>query len=118
MSRLSMRVSAPAVVVLATVVNAAAAMEAPLASAAPPAPDLSWALKGGVTEASRGTRAYLAQKAATRIHSLDWLAGATCEPFGWRADVLPACGLEACAAELHQPFAEQSTHSTHQHSAP
>lgn len=110
-----MAVGAPAVVMLATVVNAAAASDQALATA--PAQDLSWVLKGGATPAGRGTRAFLAHKAATTIHSLDRLSGAACAPF---------CTVAAAPLEVYEwspaPFvlapALRPAHSSHQHSAP
>ncbi|MGD0089918.1 MAG: hypothetical protein ABSE73_08365 [Planctomycetota bacterium] len=113
---MSFRVGAPVAVMLATVVHTAAASERAFAAESP-APDLSWALKGGATHSARGARAYLAQQAATAIHSLDWQSGA-----------VPAAPHEAlvCPAGVRRepagPFclspAQQPARSTHQHSAP
>jgi len=116
MSRLGIRVGAPAVVVLATVVNAAVAGDQLLAAAESQAPDLSWALKGGATPCVRGARAYLAQKAATTIHSLDWLSGALPASSSVCA-LLPAVPRPA-PAPVALSRLEQPAHSTHQHSAP
>src|SRR5438067_498181 len=75
-----MKVGAPAVVVLATMVNVAAAgnpgYAQEFAGAQTPPVDLSWALKSGATHAAQSTRIYIARKAATSIHSLDRLNGA------------------------------------------
>jgi hypothetical protein len=100
-------------VVLATVVHTATADDRVFAAASP-APDLSWALKGGATLSARGTQAYFAKKAATAIHSLDWLSGAVpAAPHQAPPCTAPWRNLPNCAT-----LAQQPAHSTHQHSAP
>ncbi len=117
-SRLAcMKVTAPAVVVLATVVNAAAANGNCIPAQAS-GPDLSWAVRGDATHSVKTARAYFAEKAATAIHSLDRLSGAS----------LPQtvqCQIPCDPADSAAPnrgdapsAGPQSVRSTHQHSAP
>jgi len=116
MSRFSLRVGAPVAVVLATVVHTAAA-DGRVFAAESPEPDLSWALKGGATLSARGARAYFAQRAATNIHSLDWLSGAL--PAAPHAALpCPAQARQASAGPLFLSLAQQPARSTHQQSAP
>ena len=116
MSRLSLRVGAPMAVVLATVVQTAAA-DGRIFAIESPEPDLSWALKGGATLSARGARAYFAQRAATAIHSLDWLSGALpAAPLQARS--CPAQARPASAGPLFPALAQQPARSTHQQSAP
>jgi len=116
MSRLSLRVGAPVAVVLATVVHTAAA-DGRLFAVESPEPDLSWALKGGATLSARGARAYLAQRAATAIHSLDWLSGAL-PAVPHVALACPAQARPASVSLLFLSLAQQPARSTHQQSAP
>jgi len=116
MSRLSLRVGAPVAVVLATVVHTAAA-DGRIFEVESPEPDLSWALKGGATLSARGTRAYFAQRAATAIHSLDWLSGAL-PGVPHHAPPFPAQASPASAGPLFLSLAQQPARSTHQQSAP
>ncbi|HYF50438.1 MAG TPA: hypothetical protein VEJ63_13595 [Planctomycetota bacterium] len=102
------KVTAPVVVVLATVVNAAAPC-AYATSEAPAAPDLSWAVRG--THQARTTRVLLARKAASDIRSAD------------RINVLSSSKPEAPAFGAVPEFesvvpAYQHVRSSHQHSAP
>ncbi|MCY3018355.1 MAG: hypothetical protein NTW87_04895 [Planctomycetota bacterium] len=114
MLRFSLKVGAPAVVVLATVVNAAAASDHVLASAQ--TPDLSWALQGGATHGGRMTRAYLARRAATAIRTLDQISSAAKTPCDALGVAQPAA-MAGPGTTIVSP-AQQPAHSTHQHSAP
>ncbi|HEY3322129.1 MAG TPA: hypothetical protein VGP72_16810 [Planctomycetota bacterium] len=111
-----LKVGAPAVVMLATIVNVAVGDTACAAalSAQPCRPDLSWALKGGATHAAQSTRVLMARKAATQIRSLDADAvpAAACSP---QIAILPEVP-SAASAQL-APAADHRT-STYQHSAP
>ena len=116
-----MKVGAPAVVVLATIVNVATAgniaCAQELSSPQTLTADLSWALKGGATHDAKSTRVYIARKAATSIHSLDRLSGAqanlTCSV---AADV----PVDPCACLRVGSIHPSQDHiaSSHQHSAP
>jgi len=109
-------VTAPVVVFLAAVVNAAAAsthgaMPEHFAHT-PSTADLAWAVRGGATHAAQTTRVLLARKAASDIRSLDRV-DAVCAPLAAVAFVaIAAEGSERTAAAI------QHTDSTHQHSAP
>ena len=115
MSRLlHIRVSAPAVVVLATVVNAAAAGDQAFGLAQNPAHDLSWVVRGGVSQSAQITRSLLAKKAVKTIHSLDQISGAQ--------TATPSGDFNSAAAPV-SPFIfiqpdRQPACSSHQHSAP
>jgi hypothetical protein len=114
-ARVRVFVGAPAVVVLATVVNAAAASDRVFAPADTATPDLSWALKGG-SHAARNTRVYLAKHAANTIHSLDRLAAAA--PYVAVVALAAAPSFEPRSVPPFQAPAQQPARSTHQHSAP
>jgi hypothetical protein len=110
--RAHMKMAGSAVVVLATVVNAAAVEPASLPEKG--LPDLSWAVRGGGTHSVKSTKAYFAKKAVTAIDSADQLSSA------------PLSTVETpCVADL-TPAREPSlvrdwqcpARSSHQHSAP
>lgn len=109
------RFGAPAVVVLATVVNAAACDQGALI-AQHSAPDLSWVVNGGATQVGN-TRTILAQRAVKTIRTLDRYFGAqpalnvAAQPFV----------LEYAVPQSYEDILSLSTlqaESTHQHSAP
>jgi hypothetical protein len=113
------RMTAPAVVVLATVVNAAApgAHVLPMAEfASAPQPacatDLGWAVQGGATHA-RQTRVAIARKAASDIRSMDLSSALT---FPVPQQVQPQT-LQVASADW-TPLSILTNESTHQHSAP
>jgi hypothetical protein len=116
-----MKVGAPAVVMLATIVNVAAAAPAlahDMSGSQNLPADLSWALKGGATHAAQSTRAYIARKAATSIHSLDRLSGAQAHVARCAAVDVP---LDPCACLRVDPSRDNAqfhTLSSFQHSAP
>lgn len=109
---LHIRVSAPAVVMLATVVNVAAAEPAREAQFAA-TPELSWVVRGGVTHSAQSTRVLLAKKAVKAIHSADRLSGArnTAPAPTPGAVVLPDAPALVCASL-------QPARGSQQHSAP
>lgn len=116
MPRMSLRVGASVAVVLATVVQAAAA-DGRVLAAESPAPDLSWALAGGAALSVRSARVYLARQAVTAIHSWDWLTGAA--PAASLAALnAPALVSQAFAGPLFLSPAQQPARGTCQHSAP
>lgn len=108
------KIGAPAVVVLATVVNAAACDQSMLASQNS-APDLSWAINGGATHVSN-TRTILAQRAVKTICSIDRYFGA--RPAMNLSE--PVIVLDACesSVDVLLPLSTLQAQSTHQHSAP
>lgn len=114
-----MRMGAPALVMLATVVNAAAAGgEAAIpASLERVCPNLSWPAGNGAARASLNTRVLLAQNAATTIRCLDRLSGAThsCQNISL-TQFEPVVHIAAAESAVRQTCF--STESTHQHSAP
>jgi hypothetical protein len=112
--RPKIRAYAPAVVVLATVVNAAAS-EHVFASPQSSTPDLSWVVNGGATH-SKATRISLAKKAATQIHSLDRISGAQPSDSDLALVELPAITRAPLVATNETP--QDHTQSSHQHSAP
>ena len=115
LSRFNALSCAPAVVVLATVVNAAASQPqilAPQSSAA----DLTWVVKGGA--ACSTARAYFAQKAATTIHSLDRLCGAQTASASQFKPLLPLAAEIAVLNDEPRGIAQRHSNSTQQHSAP
>ncbi len=117
MSRAYMKVTAPAVVVLATVVNAAAGQPA-MAQPQQSTPDLAWAVKGGATHSARNARVFFAEKAATAIHSLDRLSGVpAAQPALEIQPFAPYAGSAPLHGYAYSPVL-QPAHSTHQHSAP
>ena len=112
-------VTAPALVVLATVVNAVNAASpsaydvSPENFAQPAATaDLSWAVRGGATQEAQTTRVLLARKAASDIRSLDGIGAAS-----MAVDIEPAVPLVVIAVSRVQVPALRHTSSTHQHSA-
>lgn len=111
---LHIRVSAPAVVVLATVVNAAAAGDQALGWAQNPAHELAWVVRGGVSQAAQSTRSFLAKKAVKTIHSLDQISGAQ--------TATPSDDFNLAAAPVSSPAfirtAQQPACSSQQNSAP
>jgi len=102
--------------VLATVVHTAAADARALPLDKPRRPDLSWRSKAAHALCPR-RGAYFARRAATAIHSLDWLSGAlpATPP---EAQQTPEQALQTRLSPLFIPPAQQPAHSTHQHSAP
>lgn len=114
-SRMKGLACAPAVVVLATIVNAAAHDQMMMGPPAPP--DLSWAVKGGATHSAQSARVFIARQAATTIHSMDRFAGAVpvITSLAQQGDSVPT--QPAPATHSYNP-ALQPARSTHQHSAP
>lgn len=107
-----MRTCAPAVVMLATVVNAAAAE--PIAQAQAVTPDLSWVVRGGAAHSAQSTRVLLAKKAVKAIHSLDRQCSARAEFASQDVPRFPAWApARACECPAQQPAC-----GSHQHSAP
>jgi hypothetical protein len=112
------KVTAPAVVVLAAVVNAAAGSAVLAEARVAPGPlphgaDLSWAVRGGATHSVKTTREFLAKKAAKNIHSLDQISGAT------SLVVLHAAPAAVVPDSVERvPLAFTHVRSSHQHSAP
>jgi hypothetical protein len=106
------KIGAPAVVVLATVVNAAAC-DQKVDFVRQTAPDLSWAVTGGAQGSN--TRTIIAQRAAKNIRTLDRVFGAPALNFAAApvpTDIAPAShGLFLALSTLQAD-------STHQHSAP
>jgi len=106
---------APAVMVLATIVNAAA--DDQMFAASRTAPDLSWAVSGGATHSAQSARVFIARQAATTIHSMDRFAGAVAVvPLTERGET--PTYFQSTPANLFITPACQPAHSTHQHSAP
>jgi hypothetical protein len=121
MSRTNVRfkVTAPAVVVLAAVVNAAAGSAVLAEARVAPSPlpegaDLSWAVRGGATHSVKTTREFLAKKAAKNIDSLDQLSGA---PVAVVLHATPTAVVLDRNIE-RAPLAFTHVRSSHQHSAP
>jgi hypothetical protein len=115
LSRLKrINVYAPAVVVLATVVNAAAASDCVLAAPAPTSHDLTCVIGGG-THSVKTARTSIAKNAARTIDSLDKLNAAAVSPRS--TDLLGALAVSVTPAAQFSPALNPS-HSTHQHSAP
>jgi hypothetical protein len=109
------RIGAPAVVVLATVVNAAAACDQSALLPQHSAPDLAWAVNGGATQVSN-TRTILAQRAVKTIRTLDRYFGA--QP---AMNVAEQTVVLASVPQSHEdvlPLCTLQSESTHQHSAP
>lgn len=116
-----MKMGAPAVVMLATIVNVAAGASVSAHELAGPQTlpaDLSWALKGGATHAAQCTRVYIARKAATSIHAQDRLNGAQAAQACSAAVEVPlgpcACSRDAASRDS----AQSHSRSSFQHSAP
>jgi hypothetical protein len=106
------KIGAPAVVVLATVVNAAAC-DQNVDLVRQSAPDLSWAVTGGAQGSD--TRTIIAQRAAKDIRTLDRVSGAPALNFTVApvpTDVAPN------SHNLFLPLSTLQAESTHQHSAP
>jgi len=107
------KVGASAAVVLATMVNAAAAgdqLQPPPTTTS----DLSWAVRGDASHSVKTARVYFAKKAVKAIHSQDQLSGAQAAPY------VVVCSAEFVPVEapaLIRP-AQQPACSSHQPSAP
>ena len=116
-----MKMGAPAVVMLATIVNVATGASVSAHEFAGPQnlpADLSWALKGGATHAAQSTRVYIARKAATSIHSLDRLSGAQAAQVCSAPVDVP---VDPCACLRDEPSRDSAQFhalSSFQHSAP
>ena len=118
-SRLAnIKISAPAVVMLAAAVNTALAGECALELPETSVPDLSWAVRGGATHSVHSARVYLAHKATTAIYSIDRLCGACAEYVFISASghAVPSGPAWTSLRQDSSPFSFM--HSTHQHSAP
>lgn len=110
------KIGAPAVVVLATVVNAAAGCDRTEALAQHSVADLSWAVNGGATQVG-STRTILAQRAVKTIRTLDRFFGA--QPA--LSCVHRSPRFASNAVQLYGPILPLSilqAESSHQHSAP
>ena len=106
------KIGAPAVVVLATVVNAAAC-DQNVDFARQSATDLSWAVTGGAQGSD--TRTIIAQRAAKDIRTLDRVVGAPALNFS--ASPVPA-DIAPASHDQFLPLSTLQAESTHQHSAP
>lgn len=114
------KMTAPAVVVLATVVNAAipgahAFNVTEFAGSAQRtcSTDLGWAVQGGATHSGQATRAALARKAASDIRSME-LVSTQAFPL---LHLIQEAPLPVAVIE-HTPLAQSPKETSHQHSAP
>jgi hypothetical protein len=106
-------VCAPAVVVLATVVNAAAASDCVFAAPTTASHDLSCVIGSG-SHSVQSARTHIAKKAARTIDSLDKLSGADAAPR--LTEILQAPAFSNCVVVVSTTLDPAS--SSHQYSAP
>jgi hypothetical protein len=109
---------APAVMVLATVVNAAASERLLPERFEPHAADLSWAMDGGATHSVQIARVKIARQAATTIHSMDRLCGAQHVHASQIVPDTAAIFSRSASSFTHNELSQDHAASTHQHSAP